>query len=240
MKPRFPPIEAANPAELRNRLAATQIRVVRRPTRRTHASRELYSSARMLATLSESPFLVFPLTVEFRDGPDLALHMPAASIGIECTDAIAEEWAAILDLRAREYPGAVIFLPRLQPDVRSLSQEDLRAYASGAKAGSPWIGDSVERDWAQAILHFAERKLKKLRAGAYSDFTENWLLIHDEWAMHPIGAKEQSIAASLLARSSASLFSAPCFSRVLVEGSKWLTSLTEESHEITPIIDLWN
>ena len=240
MKPIFPPIEAASPAELRDRLALTPIHVVRRPTRRTHASRELYSSARTFATLSESPLLVFPLTIEFRDGPDLALHMPAASIGIECTDAVAEEWAAILDLRAREYPGAVIFLPRLQPDVRSLSQEELRAYASGDKAGPPWIGDSVERDWAKAILHFAEKKAEKLRNGAYSAFAENWLLVHDEWAMHPTSVEKQGIAASLLAQSSAPLFSAPCFSRVLVEGSKWLTSLTGESHEITPIIDLWN
>ena len=240
MKPHFPSIEAASPDELRAKLAATQIFVVRRPARRTHASRELYSAARMLATLSESNLLAFPLVVEFRDGPDLALHMPTASIGVECTDAIAEEWAEILDLRAREYPKAIIFLPQLQPGVRSLSREDMRAYASGVKAGPPWIGDSVERDWAQAISHFAHKKLEKLRAGAYPDYAENWLLIHDEWVMHPVAAKEQRMAATLLARSNAQLFSAPCYSRVLVEGSKWLTCLSKEAHEITPIVNLWN
>ena len=240
MKPHFPSIEAASPAELRAKLAAIQIGVARRPARRTHASRERYSAARMLATVSESNLLVFPLVVEFRDGPDIALHMPAASIGIECTDAIADEWAEILDLRAREYPNAIIFLPRLQPGIRSLSQEDVRAYATGVKAGPPWIGDSVESDWAQAISHFAHKKLEKLRAGAYLDYADNWLLIHDEWVMRPVAAGEQRMAASLLARSSASLFSAPCFSRVLVEGSKWLTGLTKESHEVAPIVDLWN
>lgn len=197
MKPHFLSIKAANPAELRAKLAATQIRVVRRPARRTHASRERYSAARMLATLSESNLLVFPLVVEFRDGPDLALHMPTATIGIECTDAIADEWAEILDLRAREYPKAFVFLPQLQPGVRTLSQGDIRAYASGVKAGPPRIGDSVERDWAQAISHFAHKKLEKLRAGAYPDYADNWLLIHDEWVMHPVAADEQHMAASL-------------------------------------------
>ena len=206
MKPRYPSISAENPAELRAELAGIDIRVVRRPTRRTHASRERYSAARMLATLSASSQLAFPLTVEFRDGPDVALHMPTGSVGMECVDAIAEDWANIPDLRAREYPQAMIFLPRLRPGVQSLSPEDVRAYASGAKAGPPWEGDSVERDWANAISHFADKKLEKLRAGAYSDFSENWLLVHDEWAMRPVRAKEQALAVSLLAASSEPLF----------------------------------
>lgn len=240
MKPRFPPIEAESPADLRAKLAAMQIRVVRRPARRTHVSRERYSAARMLATLSESSSLAFPLIVEFRDGPDIALHMPTESVGVECIDAIAEEWAEILDLKAREYPKAVIFLPRLRPGVRSLLPEGIRAYASGAKAGTPWEGDSVERDWARAISHFADKKLKKLRAGAYAEYPSNWLLIHDEWAMHPVTAQEQRLAASFLAHVAAPLFSDQCFSRILVEGSRWLTSLTKESSEVAPVLDLWN
>ena len=166
--------------------------------------------------------------------------MPTLSVGIECTDAIAADWADILDLRARNYPSAIIFLPQLQPGVRSLSRGDIRAYASGVKAGPPWIGDSVERGWAQAISHFACKKLKKLRAGAYPEYADNWLLIHDEWAMRPAKAEEQSMAASLLAQGSAPLFSTPCFSHVLIEGSKWLTCLSKESREVKPIVDLWN
>ena len=239
MKPKFPPISAASPAELRSKLASIEIRVVRRPARRTHASRERYSAARMLATLCESNLLVYPLVVQFRNGPDVALHMPTGSIGVECTDAIAHEWNEILDLRARSYPDAIIFLPRLKPDARSLSDEELQAYACGTKSGPPWLGDSVEKDWAQAISYFAGKKLEKLRAGAYSDYSDNWLLIHDEWVMHPVSLKEHNAAISILVRDAASMFSMPCFSRVLVEGNKWLTNLTSESREIIPIVDLW-
>ena len=89
MKPQFPSIAAEDPTELRSKLAAIEIRVVRRPIRRTHASRERYSAARMLSTLAYSSVITYPLVVEFRNGPDLGLHMPTGSIGIECTDAIA-------------------------------------------------------------------------------------------------------------------------------------------------------
>lgn len=225
---------------MRARLAATEIRVIRRPARRTHASRERYSAARMLASLAESDLVVFPLTLEFREGPDVALHMPNISVGIECTDAIAQEWAEILDLRAREYPEAITFPPRLKPGERSLSQEDIRAYASGTKKGPPWEGDAVEHDWAQAISHFAGKKLEMLRAGAYPEYADNWLLIHDEWALRPAAVEEQRLAASLLAKSCDSLFLAPCFSRVLIEGSKWLTCLTKTSLKVVPVVDLWN
>ena len=183
MKQRFPTISAKDPAELRAKLALTEIGVSSRPNRRTHASRERYAAVRMLATLSDSSHLCFPLEVEFRESPDVGLHMPNESVGVECTDAIAEEWAEILDLHAREYPSAAIFLPRLLPGVRSLTQDDIRAYASGVKAGPPWEGDQVERDWATAITYFASKKLEKLRAGAYEAYPRNWLLIHDEWAM---------------------------------------------------------
>ena len=240
MKLRFSDIKAEDQAELRAKLTAAQIHVAKRPARRTHASREQYSALRMLATLSGSKALSFPLQVEFRDGPDVALHMPTESIGVECIDAIAEEWAEILDLRAREYSGAVIFLPRLKPGVRSLSAQDIREYASGAKAGPPWVGNSVETDWAQAISYFAQKKLDKLRAGAYPDYLNNWLLIHDEWVMRPVAADEQLLAASLLASTSAPLFSEPCFSKILIEGSKWLTCLTKDSKEVTAVVDLWS
>ena len=58
--------------------------------------------------------------------------------------------------------------------------------------------------------------------------------------MRPASAKEQELAASLLAGEKAALFADPCFSRVLVEGSKWLTNLTNELQEVVPIVDLWN
>lgn len=166
--------------------------------------------------------------------------MPAGTVGVECIDAIADEWAEILDLRAREYPNEVIFLARLEPGVRSLRPDDIRAYASGVKVGPPWMGDQVESDWSQAILYFARKKLEKLRAGAYPDHSNNWLLIHDEWVMHPVAAEEQRLAASLLAAASAPLFCEPCFSTILVEGSKWLTCLNKASMEVFPIVDLWS
>lgn len=240
MKPRVPAISAQDPAELRAKLAATPIAVARRPERRTHVSREKYSALRALATLSESRLLSFPLTIEFRDGPDVALHMPTGSIGIECIDAIAEEWAEILDLRAREYPNEGIFLPRLQPGVRSLRPADIRAYASGVKAAPPRIGDEIERDWSQAILYFADKKLAKLRRGAYPNFSKNWLLIHDEWVMRPVTAEKQRLAASLLAAASTPLFCGTCFSEIFVEGSKWLTCLSKASVDVTAIVNLWD
>lgn len=240
MKQHFSSINAQNSEELRAELARIEIGVVRRPERRTHASRECYSVARMLATILNSNLLSFPLQVEFRDGPDVALHMQGKSIGVECTDAIAEEWAEILDLRASDFPRAIISLPRLKPGLRTLTQDDIRAYASGTKFGPPWVGKEVEQDWAKAMIHYVSKKLEKLRSGAYSEYSENWLLVHDEWVMHPASVAEQQLAASLLAREHSIIFSKPCFTRLFIESSNWLTFLTEDTYEVRSIVDLWN
>jgi hypothetical protein len=193
----------------------------------------------MLATLAATDQLTYPLCFEFREAPDLAVHLPGKSIGIECVDAVSEDWDRIQDLRAREFPGSMVIGPVSRPGSPVLSPDENRAYASGQQDGEPWVGNAPERQWAQAMRFSLEKKVLKLRSDAYLDHAENWLLFQDEWPVPVWSLEHQQLAAALFAGSLGSVMDVPSFSTVLVTGSRWMTRLVQNSPTVVPIADLW-
>ena len=108
-------LSAETPAELLSKLAEVEISVPLQTEGRSNEHRERYMTARLLATLADSSHLVFPLTLEHREKPDFSLNFPDRAIGIECVEAIPEEWAQIQAIRERDFPDTMIMLPMLKP-----------------------------------------------------------------------------------------------------------------------------
>lgn len=76
---------------------------------RSHTHRERYLMARFLATTAESQLIDYPLTVTHRDKPDFVLQLGSNLIGVECVEAVPEEWYEIEAIRGRKYPHAFNF-----------------------------------------------------------------------------------------------------------------------------------
>lgn len=230
---------ATSSTDLLSQLAATDITVPLRTEGRTTEHCERYTTARLLSTLADTPSIEYPLRVEHRDRPDFVLHCPTKQIGIECTEAVSDEWAHIDAIREREFPDSLIMLPMLKPGERTFTNAQRAEIASGRSSGPPWVGNMAERQWAQAISHFVGRKTKKLREGVYDLDRETWLLIQDEWRVPVYRAEERVEAAELCVAQLDSHLTAPAFSRIYVADGKWLLRLVPGPIEMLPIQDLW-
>lgn len=230
---------ASSSEDLLSQLAATDITVPLRTEGRTTEHCERYMTARMLATLANTPSLEYPLRVEHRDKPDFVIHYPTKEIGIECIEAVSDEWAHIDAIRERDFPDSAIMLPMLKPGERTLTNVQRIEIASGRLCGPPWVGKMAERQWADAISHFVGRKTNKLRAGAYDLSRETWLLIQDEWRVPIHRLEERFEAAELCVAKLDSHCTLPAFSRIYVADSKWLLRLVPGPIDVQPIQDIW-
>lgn len=234
-------LAASSRVELQSKLSSTDITVPFRTEGRTSQHCERYMAARLLSTLADTDELTFPLEIAHTDRPDFTLTMAGTKVGLECTEAVSEEWAQIDAFRERDFPEAMVMLPMLRPGKASFSLEERLAIAKGEKAGSPWVGKMAERQWAQAQAHFIEAKTKKLRAGNYSAFgSENvWLLIQDEWRVPVYGREQVLDAARRCMELIQPLLAPPAFGRIYIGNSKWLVRLVPGPLEIRAMRNLW-
>jgi hypothetical protein len=207
---------------------------------RTTKHRERYMMARFLATLAAGgELLSFPLHLDHREKPDFGLHMPNASIGVECVEATSTEWAQIQAIRERDFPEALIFLPVLTPGETKFTIAERVEIARGDRAGPGWAGKMTVRQWAAAQAYFVNGKTKKLRAGHYAEFGENWLLIQDEWPVPMHYLEDFEEAAALCASLIAPQLDSPAFTHIFVVDSSRLIQLAPTPTDIRAIHDLW-
>lgn len=173
-------IFANNAEQLIELLSRTDIKVPAVIEGRKEAHRERFVMAYLLATKAES-LLSYPISVIHREKPDFAIIQQNMHIGVECVEAVPEEWYEIQAIRERKHPDSITYGHHYKPGVKSLTKGDKHELAAGRGASYPWMGDQPEREWATAMAYFINLKTAKLRAGNYNDFQEHWLLVQDEW-----------------------------------------------------------
>lgn len=232
-------LAANSPSSLLETLAGVDITVPHLTEGRTTQHCKQHLMARVLATLAESPELQYPLNLRHREKPDFGLRLGERSLGVECVEAVPEEWNKIAAIRDKDFPDALVFLPMLKPGRRVFSIEERVAIARGEKAGPPWAGDMAERQWAEAIAFFISEKTRKLRAGNYGEFESHWLLLQDEWRVPVYREEEKQEAAQLCIPKIESLLSVPCFERIYVSSGQYLIRLAPGPVRLQPIRDLW-
>ena len=141
---------------------------------------EGWVSRQLIPTLSESSIIHFPVTVEFRDRPDLLLCMPEDSAGIEITEVVPESYAQAVAIRNQDYPNAIVDRSIFTWG-ESYTAKQIHRHLStvGDKLTGPgWTGDGVEQEWADAVNKSVREKLRKLNTKGYSVFSRNWLAIY--------------------------------------------------------------
>ncbi len=231
---------AANPAELKELLSAINITVPLETEGRKKEHRERYMMARLLATLSGSGSLKFPVLLDHRERPDFALQIADRRVGVECVEAVPEQWAEIQTFREENFPDAWISPPMFRPGDKALSRKRQTEIAKGERLGPPWVGQMAQKQWIAAIESFVAQKTKKLRAGNYNEFDENWLLIQDEWPVPLYGRKEREEAASSCKQKLGELLMSPAFANIFITNSKWLIHIAPNRVETMSIYDLWD
>lgn len=234
-------LSAETPTDLLSQLRNINITVPSITKDRSNRARERYVMARFLATKAESELVCYPLTIKHRDKPDFALHHQNGEVGVECVEAVPDEWYRIQEIQDRDFPGALTFGQHFRPGKheRVFTDEERIEVANGSRTGYPWVGNLAEKQWAEAMEFFIESKTEKLRSGNYSEFQNMWLLIQDEWRVPMHSEEEVREGAKMCLTRISKFLTPPCFSTIYICCRGWLLSFENGHFTMEPIRDLW-
>lgn len=170
-------LSASRKSELIAMLRGTDITVAPRHAGRTKAQMEQWSMARVLASLAEVGALAYPLIVEKSERPDFLVTQAGSISGFEITEAINPQSAQVDSLpEAKE--DSVIDVGHFKWGKKH-SLGKLRDIASRKKlTAAPWIGNAVEREYAQIVADVTHKKTEVLNKQEFRRFAENNLVIY--------------------------------------------------------------
>ena len=183
---------ANNEAELKNALENVDISVPRRSEGRTKEHTERYAICHLLSALLRENQLVYPLELIRRERPDFLLKTKDTNIGIEHTEAVPQNEAQKTVLRDKVDGPEVYFISHHLPGEDKRPAKKLIKEIQANQAGDGWAGDSVEREWSEAMLHFVKEKIETVGKKGFEKFERNWLLIYDNWPLPALDRKKAS------------------------------------------------
>ncbi len=175
-------IKANSADELLEVLNNIDISVPPRTGGRTTEDTERYAIIRYLRSIIHSNHISFPLVLTHRDKPDFFLEMNSDQIGIECTEAIPEQYAWAHALYEKHFPDGLFEPDLFRWDSPTRTKEEiiglLRRTQNGLH-GPGWMGDSVEKEWSKWMSGCIESKTRKLNSAHFEKFEINQLLVYD-------------------------------------------------------------
>jgi len=213
-------LEAATFEELHDRLPYLNKEVPPHPKPRGDTP-EFYTIARLLGSIPLSTS-DFPLGLAKDESPDFALRLGNRSIGIEHTEAVPENAAHESKLRAAQGGGAYLVQPAVVGEPRK-SRKQLQSEIAANRFPEPMVGDSVERGWVDAMLHFINKKADSAQKPSYTAHDEQWLAIYDNWTAP---ALQRDYAFSLLQEALQASDPFTVFNRVFILTGQMMVELT--------------
>ena len=181
------PFDAASLSELHDNLHAPDFRVPGRTKGRTTELSETWIACRFLATAGGEGRLEFALRVEPGERPDLVVAMPSGRIGIETTEAVPEDGARVAAYSEHKGIDEFRFIPRCRASDPRRSRAEVEQIAKGKVRNLLCMGDSVERDWVEAILPFFTRKAESFAKPGFKQHPSNYRLGH-HWVPYMVAA----------------------------------------------------
>lgn len=176
--------------ELHERLPRLDV-VVSSHLEKGHDAAERYSIVRLLGTVPLD-LSDFPLQLLKDERPDFTLQLAGRLVGIEHTQVMSENAVREAKMRASQGRDGFYFVrPATVEDPRK-SRQDLQKEIEEDRMPPPMMGDSVERNWAEAIAAGIAKKVVSARKPAYRAHDQYWLAIYDNWPA-PALARERAL-----------------------------------------------
>lgn len=229
-------ITAIDKSQLIEILRSTDISVPPKGPERTKDHIELWSFARVLATLAEMGELSYPVKTEKRERPDYFVSQNSKLIGVEITAAVNPQYLQAQSLPEALEDESVVDAGHFKwGSKHTLNQ--LRDIASRNKlTGMPWEGKSVEREYAQMILDVVLKKTKKLNKPEFTKYDENNLVIYVNQLL-PI--LDSMMATNLCGERLIKYWGNASFDNVYVECKSEIHIYNLGGVKVVPLQDLW-
>ena len=194
-------IEAASANNLLQKLQRTDVQVPPRTKSRTKEQkkqRETRIICYFIATVCRTDLLEYPLRVKHTDRPDITLFMPSGCRGVEIVEAVPQAKAEADAYSEHKGICAITGIPRFRAGEPRRPKNEIVAIATGTFPVLPYMGDSIEKNWVEAMLYFSKDKAAKFQQPGFKKFEQNWLLIYDDWS--PVSGLDEIIATASLGR----------------------------------------
>ena len=153
-------IHAATASELSAKLRSIDVTAPLRPEGRKSKHIEIWTSCRLLATISCTRLLDYPLAVKHNDRPDLVLSLPSRCIGIEVTEAIFQDQARVEAISDDQGISDFQHIPHYRAGQSLSSRNEIENIVRGKAQSFVRSVNSIERDWIEAILVSADARPK--------------------------------------------------------------------------------
>lgn len=227
-----------NKSDLFGILQSIDITVPPRTEGRTTEHVETWAICRLLATLANSNFINYPISVSHLDRPDFQVQFGNAKVGIELTEAVSEQYAAYSALAEREFSDVFLEPGHFRWGSPNLTIDEMRTLLRQDQlSAQPWIGDRAEQEWALYIQSVIASKLTKLAKPGFCQLPENWLCIYDNLPLCHINLEK---AISILRPALADWWSRnPSFSTIYIEHGPVIAVLSHSTVCHLVLYDLW-
>jgi hypothetical protein len=211
---------------------------------RTKIHTERWTMYRVLVTFGDRQGFTYPMTISHKDKPDFRLEMPDRIVGAEVTSAMPEVYGRALVLREKFYPNAPLELDHFRWGGPKLSSKQILAILKESQkrlTGMGWVGDSVEREWADAIAGSYQAKTESLNSDGFQRFQWNWLLVYDNVPQAaldlPLGVRH--LLSKLAALSDKLPNSARQFDTLFIESHSQFVVIEKGNWSAVKIRNLW-
>jgi hypothetical protein len=166
--------------ELQDHLRAISVEVPFHPKERLNAHVETYA---LVSLLSSIPWdsSCFPMDVFRRERPDFYLRCGSSEIGLEHTEGMNQNLAKERALRADGHGPEVHYVSTASVHDPARSSGEILDDIVADEPGDGWCGDSVERNWAEAMAYFINKKAASAKKNGYQLYGDDRLMIYDNW-----------------------------------------------------------
>ena len=164
---------SSRPFRQRNRATSITYVCHTRPTPREH--RQMHHLLHALLAARELPL---PVRLYKREAPDFVLQTGNMQIGVETTEAINPDYVRAQTHPAAQEDDAVVDPSLYKWGTQGRSKSQIRNEAARKQlSGLPWMGDSVEQEFAQSISDVVHGKHRKFLSH-YAKYDSDHLLVY--------------------------------------------------------------
>ncbi len=231
-------IHASSADELCSQLEQIDISVPPRGLGQEKNQLEIYKICHLLAALSQTNFLSFPITVCHDDKPDFYINSKGLEIGVEVTEAAHKLFSKVMAKSNQIGKDTDFPLSGLDFEFSLERNANIEILLNQPIEKSPgWQGDFPEMKWAEFVYEWICIKLKKLAAEDFKKFERNWLSIY---TYLPYMAVNIGDALTYLRPKIEHIWSKdPSFDAIFVESRNQIVRITADGSEIIPLNNLW-
>jgi len=235
----YPDYKASSKADLLRYLKQQNIKA---PPKRKDLStehRERWQGFRLLATWATGGRFSYPLKLIHQDKPDFLLSYNEHKSGIECTEAVSQEWLETVALAERQ--GKEDFAPLMSQFKRGVKltpfekRKIVQNQSSGV--GEGWGTNGFDREWALCIMDSVVKKTEQFNKPDFKKYDENWLLVFDNRFVPPVGIKASIEKLIVVLKNY--WIRKNCYDDILIETGGVLVEIHPSKWNQQPIVDLW-